>query len=1232
MKTHLIFSTLLFSLLPTLASAAPPANDNFANAQVLATTNGTVAGSNVDATIESGEPVSNGSERASIWYRWTATFTGTAEMDTIGSAPDTTLTVYTGTALNDLVAVAYNNDINGLANRQSRVTPSVTSGLTYYIAVRSDGSSRGAITLNFGNIVRNDAFADAVVVSGSRGYVKGFNQEATAEPGETGPSQGNRSAWYTWTAPYTGTAVLETRGSTFDTLLTVYTGSAVNSLTQLANDDDSGGANTSRITMAVTNGTVYRIAVRGFSNSSGDFLLSWSDGTGPGTIVVRPATALATEGLTTTIYVFRIMGTDGTRTATLNLDTSGSLSAADVTTSSAGISFSAGFGIVSLSFPTVDDAIAEDEESGLLSVTDPLSSTYDFSRRDGGVATYGIFANDAAANDNFANRTVITGDTADEAFNTAGLTSEVNEPAAYGANNRTLWYEWTAASDGVLRLAVTKDGGGAFSALARAYQGSAVNALTLVEPYTGGPEASAYVTYFRVTQGSTYHIQMTSSRETAPFTGNLNLSVVYPGGFKFDVGSYDASIYDYTPQIPIYRYGPFDIEVDVATEVTRVESSFYIYNTFSPTSAYEMTSWLPSPPPTHGEVVTYTITDVSKLGMIVNPASTVVTFRNNDHFASAVELPVFTQVMLRRLRNAHTGQWSTLEPGEPSMPGFNSSRSVWFKWTAPSTGAFSFRSVTDEQTSPTVPPPYVAPMAVYAGTTFSDLTLVAEPKDFYVPNAFGGAQFGYTANFWASEGETYYIAVRDAGHDPLGRFNLQVTSAAQIRFVETTLMADEANPGATYLAVERTVIGDPNLAHTVELLAIPRTADASDYTLATPVTITIPANQYVAFVTLPIVDDGLHEVQEHFDLILRNASGECATDPSAICRVYIQSNDSYAPSAGKYSTFFSLGGSAADQGQITLSVTATGSFTGTLKLGGKSYPLTGALSSNGTANLNVVRPAPLPAIPINIASTANGQRLEITVGPGMTIDQVTADRQTFDPKLNTTPSFGKYTAAWKQNAGGGPLGDSVATISVALNGAMTFVGSLSDGSKFTTSGILTTPVGATLDHSWSSFLFFFPKKAGFITGDLDFNGDALTGTLVWVKVGKSTASYYPGGFTCNAILTGGRYTPPALGTRVIPGLPGSGLLSFSGDNGSGGTFVGNAYLLTNNTFNTSLLTNPKISLKLVPATGLFTGTVTYTGGKALPTTAVVLQSGSTPVRGFFLQPTPKTSGLLRATK
>lgn len=101
--------------------------------------------------------------------------------------------------------------------------------------------------------------------------------EATAEPGE--PSHGGisgvgRSVWWQWTAPESGPFRLETRGSDYDTVLAVYTGSTLGSLELKASNDDAGLSPYSLVTFEAVAGQTYQIAVDGFSGEGGSLSLS----------------------------------------------------------------------------------------------------------------------------------------------------------------------------------------------------------------------------------------------------------------------------------------------------------------------------------------------------------------------------------------------------------------------------------------------------------------------------------------------------------------------------------------------------------------------------------------------------------------------------------------------------------------------------------------------------------------------------------------------------------------------------------------------------------------------------------------------------------------------------------------------------------------------------------------------------------------------------------------------
>ena len=87
-------------------------------------------------------------------------------------------------------------------------------------------STSATLTQNVSGGVTNNNFASATAISGSSATATGTNVGATKETGEPAHAgnAGGHSVWWTWTAPTTGTVTLDTLGSSFDTLLAVYTG------------------------------------------------------------------------------------------------------------------------------------------------------------------------------------------------------------------------------------------------------------------------------------------------------------------------------------------------------------------------------------------------------------------------------------------------------------------------------------------------------------------------------------------------------------------------------------------------------------------------------------------------------------------------------------------------------------------------------------------------------------------------------------------------------------------------------------------------------------------------------------------------------------------------------------------------------------------------------------------------------------------------------------------------
>lgn len=122
----------------------------------------------------------------------------------------------------------------------------------------------------------NDDFADRPTYTGDNLWIRSNNVGATAESSE--PAIAGYSAtstlWWQWTSKSGGTVSVSTSGSDYDTLLAVYTGSALGGLIAVASNDNDSSVTTSRVSFTAQAGVTYQIAVDGKSGASGLTMLT----------------------------------------------------------------------------------------------------------------------------------------------------------------------------------------------------------------------------------------------------------------------------------------------------------------------------------------------------------------------------------------------------------------------------------------------------------------------------------------------------------------------------------------------------------------------------------------------------------------------------------------------------------------------------------------------------------------------------------------------------------------------------------------------------------------------------------------------------------------------------------------------------------------------------------------------------------------------------------------------
>jgi hypothetical protein len=265
----------LATLGPVRASAAPPPNDNFTNAQVVGPAVPiAVDATTVEATAEPDEPPHCCNPAShSVWYSWTPAVSIEAVVDVCDKDPAigfTTEAVYMGSALNALTPVASTAG-------ECILHFAATGGQNYKIAI-DHNEEVGAFTLRLRQLTppANDNFANAETIGPSLPItISRSNVDSTTEANEPAAHGGGagRSVWFTWTAPANVTVRLDmcdfqTRTGAGNHGVFVYTGSTLTTLVAVFSS-----AFQCKTTFDAVSGTTYRIAFSATFGGEGTFTL-----------------------------------------------------------------------------------------------------------------------------------------------------------------------------------------------------------------------------------------------------------------------------------------------------------------------------------------------------------------------------------------------------------------------------------------------------------------------------------------------------------------------------------------------------------------------------------------------------------------------------------------------------------------------------------------------------------------------------------------------------------------------------------------------------------------------------------------------------------------------------------------------------------------------------------------------------------------------------------------------
>lgn len=253
--------------------------------QVVPAAGGTFTGATSGTGTQSGACAATSASPEKV-YAWTPTTSGVATIQTCGSAFDTALYVRGDTCQGGTQLACNDNSSGcsgGTSNGGSRVSPTVTAGRTYYIFVDGKNGAQGNYTLSITPPTTSaNSCANPTAIPAGGGTFTG----TTAGNSSHGPSCGGASTGsspehvFVWTPARSGSALITTCGSGFDTALYLRTGSCTTN-SQVACNNNYGGCSAggvsnwgSRLRPTVTAGTTYYIFVDGNAGGRGNFTLN----------------------------------------------------------------------------------------------------------------------------------------------------------------------------------------------------------------------------------------------------------------------------------------------------------------------------------------------------------------------------------------------------------------------------------------------------------------------------------------------------------------------------------------------------------------------------------------------------------------------------------------------------------------------------------------------------------------------------------------------------------------------------------------------------------------------------------------------------------------------------------------------------------------------------------------------------------------------------------------------
>jgi PKD domain-containing protein len=526
------------------ALAAPPGNDNFANAQVITALPFSSTVDMAEASVEPNEPASCTPADRTVWYAFTPSDTILVRMTSGGTGGFKTLTVFqaAGPSISDLQTF--------WCPLSNPAPLTLEAGQTYYIQAGLYPGQAGTVQLNMEQVIppANDNFADAEVISTLPFSPTIEISDAWYEPGEIGYcNPAFKTVWYALTPAQNMMVSLDLQGSQVSGSVATYeaTGSGLSELNFL------GCSSYASFSFLAEATKTYYLQVGGNYDAFGTIQINLRQIFPPPNDNFDHADSIPSVPFSATIDKISDATTEfgeqqwcvfmdrtvwysftPTQTVIVRANTQGS-----AINNNMNIYQSLSPGIGGL---RIMDCVGTNESFTFLA---EAGQTYAFQvgAADGQIGNIQINLEQIPppANDNFAQAVTLSTLPSTVDFDTSGATLQSGEPVSACGNTSpppfgTIWYTFTPVQNRTLSVNVINSNFSPFWAI---YRGSSLNQLTEVTCGTFDRIS------FQASAGQTYYIQV--GGQFASFgTGSLTLEVAPLPQVSFSYYPSDPSKFD----------------------------------------------------------------------------------------------------------------------------------------------------------------------------------------------------------------------------------------------------------------------------------------------------------------------------------------------------------------------------------------------------------------------------------------------------------------------------------------------------------------------------------------------------------------------------------------------------------------------------------------------------------------------------------------------------------------